>query len=294
VFSVDGGQPEIHALTIENNRIVQKSERLPLQAASVPTFSRDGRWIAFASLVDGLNSLWVADARGQQPRRVTYTGEVDRGYWSPDGKHFAFHIFPGFQDYVADIDPEAEMRKPEGSTPVTHEVTKAPFGMIGPDWSPDGKYLYATRPGTSYRIMRVPANGGEVEDLFEGDGVRIEPSSRRIFYGKGGVFGLFVRSLDGDVRLNPEERVVPDFVAPRGFDVNQRGIYYLGRNQDHQPVAIRFYDFALRKSFDVAPAPRGRVPSIAISPDGSRLLYDTLSDSVGSLTLMRFTRGAPR
>jgi hypothetical protein len=182
------------------------------------------------------------------------------------------------------------MRKPAGEPSAVHAVVKTPYGLISPDWSPDGKYLFATRPGATYRIMRFPAGGGEPEDLFEGDMVRIEPSRNRIFYGKGGVFGLFSRSLDGDVRLNPEERVVADFVAPRGFDVNRLGIYYLGRDTDRKPVAVRFFDFALERSFDIAPPPRGATPSIAISPDSSELLYDTVSDSDGKLTLMKFGR----
>ena len=292
VASIDGGQPEIHALALRNGRVVTGAARLPLRAASVPTFSRDGRWIVFASLDDVRNNLWMADTEGHDARQITFEGEVDRGYWSPDGKHFAFHVAPLFRDYVADIDPDELIRKPQGVGPTIRPVAKTPFGMMGPDWSPDQKYLYATRPGATYRIMRVPSDGGEVEDLFEGDGVRIEPAGRRIFYGKGGIFGLFARSLDGDVRLNPEERVISDFVAPRGFDVNSRGIYYLGRNSARKPVAIRFFDFSLRKSFDIAPAPLGLTPSIAISPDSKRLLYDTLSDSVGSLALMKFVRRA--
>jgi dipeptidyl aminopeptidase/acylaminoacyl peptidase len=223
---------------------------------------------------------------------LTFSGIVDRGNWSPDGKHFAFHVAPGFADYVLDIDPDAEIRKPEGAKPVTRLVTAAAFGMIGPDWSPDGRYLYATRPGDIYRIMRVPAAGGEVEDLFEGDGLRVEPYGNRIYYGKQGLFGLFARSLEGDVRSNPEERIVSDYVAPRGFDVNRRGVYYLGRDSARKPVAIRFFDFALRRSFDIAPAPLGPLPSIAVAPDGTRLLYDTLSESVRSLTLMKLTRAS--
>jgi hypothetical protein len=232
----------------------------------------------------------MADPEGHNARQVTFEGDVDRGYWSPDSKHFAFHVSPAFQDYVADIDADNLIRQPQGAVPTIRPVVKTPFGMMGPDWSPDQKYLYTTRPGATYRIMRVPSGGGEVEDLFEGDGVRIEPAARRIFYGKAGIVGLFARSLDGDVRLNPEERIISDFVAPRGFDVNSRGIYYVGRDSARRPVAIRFFDFSVRKSFDIAPAPLGLTPSIAISPDSKRLLYDTLSDSVGSLALIKFAQ----
>ena len=141
---------------------------------------------------------------------------------------------------------------------------------------------------TPYRIVRLPAAGGEVEELFDGDYPRIERGSRRIYYGKDGVLGIFSRSLDGDVRSNPEDRVVPDYLSPRGLDVNSRGIYYIGRDAAGRIVAIRYYDFGTKKATDVAPPPHGRTPTIAVSADSSLLLYDTLLDVTGSLTLIQF------
>ncbi len=92
--------------------------------------------------------------------------------------------------------------------------------------------------------MRVPAGGGDIEDLFEGDFVRIEPVSNRIYHGKAGQSGIFARSLEGNVRSGPEELLLRDYVPPRGFDVNKDGIYYPGRDAAGNPAAIRFFEFA--------------------------------------------------
>jgi hypothetical protein len=138
--------------------------------------------------------------------------------------------------------------------------------------------------------MRVRAEGGGVEDLFEGGFKRLDPTGRRIYYGKTDQFGIFVRSLDGDVRSNPEKQVVSDYVPPRGFDVSKRGIFYVARDVNRIPVAVKFFDFEAGRTFVLAPAPGGDVPTITVSPDGRRLLYDTKTDAASSLTLMQLSR----
>ena len=138
--------------------------------------------------------------------------------------------------------------------------------------------------------MRAPAAGGELEDLFEGHSKQLDPAGRRLYYGKSDQSGIFTRSLEGDVRSNREERLVSDYAGPRGFDVADRGIFYVGRDASGKPDAIRFFDFDARRSFDLAPAPRGVMATIAISPDARRLLYDTVPDSASSLTLMHLSR----
>ncbi len=290
VFSVDGGAQEIRALQLEDGgHRASGSTRLPLRASSVPTFSADGRWIAFASVTDGVANIWMADPHGEHARQITDVG-ADRSAWAPDGKHLAFHGGVATQLYVADIDPESEILKSESARPLARQVVQTPFQMIGPDWSPDSSYVYATRPGTTYQIMGVSSKGGQVEELFEGDFVQVEPNSHRIYYGKHGIAGIFSRSVDGDVKLSPEDRVLTDYISPRGFDVNQNGIFYLGRDEVGRPAAIRFYDFALKKSVDLWPAPLGTIPTIAVNPDSTLLLYDTRSDATGRLTFMQFER----
>ena len=65
--------------------------------------------------------------------------------------------------------------------------------------------------------MRVPAAGGEPEDLFEGGFKKLDLAGRRIYYGKSDQFGIFVRSLEGDIRSNPEERVLSGLRPAAGF-----------------------------------------------------------------------------
>jgi eukaryotic-like serine/threonine-protein kinase len=301
VFSVIGGQPEIRSLTLEEHgRKVSASARLPLLSGSVPAFSWDGRWISFASRAAdplGRASIWMADPRGGHARQLS-TLSADSSQWSRDNRHIAVHagvVTQSAQVYLIDVDPAAEVSQEEHAKPshVTRQITQVSFSLLSPDWSSDGKYLYATRPGSpSARVVRVPAAGGEVEDLFEGDFPRVDSAGHQIYYGKDRQFGIYSRSLDGDIRSNVEKRLLSDYVPPRGLSVNRDGIFYLGRDDARKPIAIRFFDFALHKSFDLAPPPRGAIPTIAVSPDSRLILYDTFSDTVGTLTSIKFRRSA--
>jgi Tol biopolymer transport system component/tRNA A-37 threonylcarbamoyl transferase component Bud32 len=295
VFSRESSQQQTFALALRDGKAAGDPVRLPLPNPYMPALSPDGRWMAFASLADGtgISSLWIADSHGGRTRKIAYG--FDESRWSPDGRHIAFH--GGYdrggpaQVFIFDLDPTAEILKAPSVPPApSRKVSDTPYNLFGPDWSPDARFIYATRPGVPYHIVRFPAAGGEVEDLFEGDYPRIARGGSRIFYGKDGLSGLFSRSLDGDVRSNPEERIVPDYVSPRGFDLNSRGIYYIGRDAARRMVAIRHYDFETKRVTDVAPPPRGRAPAIALSGDGSLLLYDTVADVDGSLTSIQFKR----
>ena len=59
--------------------------------SSAPAFSPDGKAIAFASNRAGNTDVWVADADGSRPRRLTTTQANDTApCWSPTGQEIAF------------------------------------------------------------------------------------------------------------------------------------------------------------------------------------------------------------
>jgi eukaryotic-like serine/threonine-protein kinase len=95
-------------------------------------FSRDGKWITYASYPEG--DLWRMRAEGADRVQLTF-GPVSVGLprWSPDGSQIA---------YVA-----TQRRKPwkiflisaQGGTP--QELLPEDQGEVDPTWSPDGKRL---------------------------------------------------------------------------------------------------------------------------------------------------------
>jgi hypothetical protein len=127
--------------------------------------------------------------------------------------------------------------------------------------------------------------------LFEGGSARLAVDGKRIFYGKAPQVGLYERSLEGDVALNPERLVLEDY-GPTGvgFVPSERGIFYMGSDAQRQPAALRFYDFELQRSFDLGPPPQPLNPTLTVSPDGTRLLFEKSTPVVTELTLMELRR----
>ena len=66
-----------------------------------PSWSPDGKWIAFESNRDGDFQVWVIPVDGGEARKITTLAtEATRPVWSPDGSSIAFvsAVFPEFSD----------------------------------------------------------------------------------------------------------------------------------------------------------------------------------------------------
>ena len=60
-------------------------------AESAPTFSPDGKWVAFTGQYDGNTDVFVVSADGGVPRRLTWHPDPDTAVgWTPDGKKVLF------------------------------------------------------------------------------------------------------------------------------------------------------------------------------------------------------------
>jgi TolB protein len=111
-----------------------------------PAYSPDGNLIAFGSSRDGNYEIYVMDADGRHPRRLTRSPGMDvRPAWSPDGKRIAFtsNRDGNYEIYVMNADGSAVRR-------VTHHPDRDDY----PAWHPDGK-----------RLVIVSERGGQ-SDLY--------------------------------------------------------------------------------------------------------------------------------
>jgi dipeptidyl aminopeptidase/acylaminoacyl peptidase len=69
---------------------------LNIRSASAPTFSPDGRFIAFLSNVTGVNQLWQVPIDGGWPTQLTFTSESVRGaHYSPTRQHIVYSMDSG-------------------------------------------------------------------------------------------------------------------------------------------------------------------------------------------------------
>lgn len=118
-----------------------------------PAFSPDGRQVVFVSDRGGNPTLYVADARGGDARRLVYEGRYNVSpSWSPKGDRIAFacqNDRARFDICVVNPDGTALARlTSEGSSD-------------SPSWSPDGRFLaFESNRDGARRIYVMNANGG--------------------------------------------------------------------------------------------------------------------------------------
>ena len=143
-----------------------------------PSWSPDSKQLAFASARDDdwdvqlRQQIWVVDAAGGEPRRVTPDDDYyDLPSWSPDGSSIACTWTEGGfdrprHDRIAVVDAETGERRV-----LTEELDLqcGPFPAVRePLWDGDS-LLFAVEDHGNVHIRRVAAAGGDVEPVVSGD-----------------------------------------------------------------------------------------------------------------------------
>ncbi len=176
--------------------------RSPMSQERYPSWSPDGKWIAFNSDRDGTFNLYVIGAGGNHLRQLTKEKRgVEAGMqsWTADGKWIYFGLFgrgeprmcriapdgSDFQEVGKGIDPAVS---PDGKTIVFARALKDGHHLYAMDagganvrqltsrgnifagvhaaWSPDGKWIvYADQVGEALEIFRMDADGNHVQQL---------------------------------------------------------------------------------------------------------------------------------
>jgi Tol biopolymer transport system component len=177
-LSPDGKQVAFVALNqLWSMKIGSKPQQLtkdPFYKAD-PTWSPDGRSLAYSTDSDGSMAIYIRDMRTGQTRKLTapYTGAQVNSAWSPDGKQIAFMTTldaeAGAREmYVADV-ATGQFHKVWGTENSTGLHINADFEAGRPTWGPDSntialaalqQYSNRFREGTS-RIQTVDATTGD-------------------------------------------------------------------------------------------------------------------------------------
>ena len=164
--------------------------------------------IAFTSERDGNREIYVMDADGANPRRLTNSRLVDWDpSWSPDGRHIVFtgNGRPG--DWGArGGDLEIYMMDANGSNP--RRLTNNLRQDTNPTWSPDGKRIAytSTIDKRNQEIYVMDADEGKPLRLTNSGNVHIHnwkpswsPDGKRIAFtsNRDGNLEIYVMDTDG-------------------------------------------------------------------------------------------------
>jgi hypothetical protein len=162
---------------------------------SLPSFSSDGRNVAFYSNRSGQPEIWVAQRDGSGLHRITENSMVHTGpAWSPKNDEIVYgasrfiviHPFTGTNIKRIEV-LGSVVQNPiwsrDGQTIYykvgTHlwrinrdgtrrEMVRDLLETLQLSESLDGKHLYYSRPGRGFMIGRIPVNGGPEEIVEDG------------------------------------------------------------------------------------------------------------------------------
>lgn len=231
-------------------------------------FSRDGKWLAYVSLLD--HTVWRCRVDGTERRQLTSLGiEASEPHWSPDGKQIAFMEASVEKRYRLAIVPSAR-----------GEITYPVPGRDGqgvPTWSPDGTKIAFGEP-----MWRHPPTQMALHVYDFGS---------RLLSTLPGSSGLWTARWSPDGRYIAALRVDPSDISPelRLFDVARQTWQSLVRlDRINEPTWSRDGKYIYFDTQDQQPAlyrvrvPDGKLELLTklqsdatwsgLSPDGSPLI----------------------
>jgi Tol biopolymer transport system component/DNA-binding winged helix-turn-helix (wHTH) protein len=241
-------------------------------------FSPDRRRIAFQSDRSGNAEIWVCDADGANPVRLTnaHGEELGNPEWSPDGTRIAFEWHHATSGGIYAF-------APDGGDLKSIAVDSNQYRM--PTWSRDGRFIYSViqRSGQD-EIWKAPVNGGSATsfDHIVGRAPRESPNGKSLFFFRDGAVWRVPLSHGAPTHA-PTKAL--DGLLPQGdwgnWDVSDHGIYYIQRRGPGDET-IDYLDLDRRSNRILQVMPRSPVYAergLALSADGKFLLYSQVDQN---------------
>ena len=198
--------------------------------------SRDGKWLAYDSNLNGNQDIYKMPVGGGEPEQLT-TDPSDEFLpaWSPDGKEIAFYTWrKGNRDLT--------LMMADGSR--FQQLTDDPLSESYPDWSPDALHLVFTSgkvdSGELFVISREnkDASWGGLRQLSSdgaSQGAKWSPDGRLIAYTWADTLRL-IPAEGGDPRILVETKDPAAMPRPKfpAWSPDSKTVYYMAYDAEKQ------------------------------------------------------------
>jgi len=208
-------------------------------------YSPDGESLAFSWSITGEPQLWIMQAEGGQPRRLTFGAGVSFFRWSPDGSRLVYGA-----DNDGDEQPAFYSISADGSEErLVLPAAEGGFRNFGDFAGDDIVYASTERNGLDFDIWRASLDG-EAELIFEGEFAfyphAVSPNARQVILTESvGEDSDNLHLLDlesGKLKMLSE----PDPRANHGdagFEWAPDGSgFYFATNRDREYPALSFHE----------------------------------------------------
>jgi Tol biopolymer transport system component len=117
------------------------------EALDRPTWSPDGKLVAYAVQTEGNWYIWVADVEDSRRYRLTRDAQMEtKPLWSPDGTVIAYKVAPD-KEYNLTIENFVSLAN--GLDKPTYRIWDGVKSIQMNDWSPDGTSIVYTAEGVT-------------------------------------------------------------------------------------------------------------------------------------------------
>src|SRR6266850_5473821 len=268
-----------------------------------PTWSPDGKTLAFVSNRDGNFDIYVRRVDGGQEVNITNDPAQDfQPSFSPDGNQIAFVSTRSSRTGMIQIGATfgLEFRTYGGDLwavpALGGQARRLARDANFPAWSPDARRIaYVSGPEAHRAILEIGPDGGTPRTVLASDASSWE--TVRVRYSPGGTWLSFETTL-GEVWLVPasggQPRRLTVAATSHVWEASGRRLYYLSRGQQGgtrlMSVEIDEAKGELRGEPRTLSWMTGVIRHLDLSKDGNRLVVSELEGSL-NLTLLRLKPG---